>query len=94
MLGIAFSANAGGIATVIGTPPNSVLIGLLENEYQIQISFVKWMMIGLPFALILITIIYISSFYYTNIIILTIFKSFFKLRFIIFNLCPRFMMTN
>ena len=64
MLGIAFSANAGGIATVIGTPPNSVLIGLLENEYQIQISFVKWMMIGLPFALILITIIYIVLVYW------------------------------
>jgi len=59
MLGIAFSANAGGIATVIGTPPNSVLIGLLENEYQIQISFVKWMMIGLPFAIVIITIIYL-----------------------------------
>tara|TARA_Y100000389_G_scaffold205085_1_gene262921 strand:- start:7006 stop:8445 length:1440 start_codon:yes stop_codon:yes gene_type:complete len=59
MLGIAFSANAGGIATVIGTPPNSVLIGLLENEYQIEISFVKWMAIGLPFALVLIAIIYL-----------------------------------
>lgn len=58
MLGIAFSANAGGIATVIGTPPNSVLIGLLENEYNIQISFLKWMAIGLPFSIVLITIIY------------------------------------
>ena len=58
MLGIAFSANAGGIATVIGTPPNSVLIGLLENEYQIQISFFKWMLMGLPFSMVLITIIY------------------------------------
>ena len=63
MLGIAFSANAGGIATVIGTPPNSVLIGLLENEYQIQISFVKWMVIGLPFAIIMITIIYLILVY-------------------------------
>ncbi|MGC1204834.1 MAG: DASS family sodium-coupled anion symporter [Flavobacteriaceae bacterium] len=58
MLGIAFSANAGGIATVIGTPPNSVLIGILENEYNIEISFFKWMLIGLPFSIILITIIY------------------------------------
>lgn len=58
MLGIAFSANAGGIATVIGTPPNSVMIGLLENEYHIEISFLKWMVIGLPFSLIMITIIY------------------------------------
>ncbi len=58
MLGIAFSANAGGIATVIGTPPNSVLIGLLENEYNIEISFLKWMTLGLPFSIIMITIIY------------------------------------
>ncbi len=58
MLGIAFSANAGGIATVIGTPPNSVLIGLLENEYNMEISFLKWMVIGLPFSIVLITIIY------------------------------------
>ncbi|TYA84124.1 SLC13 family permease [Seonamhaeicola marinus] len=59
MLGIAFSANAGGIATVIGTPPNSVLIGLLENEYNIEISFLNWMILGLPFSIILITIIYL-----------------------------------
>ncbi len=58
MLGIAFSANAGGIATVIGTPPNSILIGLLENEYNIQISFFKWMTIGLPFSAVMIAIIY------------------------------------
>jgi sodium-dependent dicarboxylate transporter 2/3/5 len=59
MLGIAFSANAGGIATVIGTPPNSVLIGLLENEYQIEISFLKWMIFGLPFSLILLLCCYV-----------------------------------
>ncbi|MFG6686347.1 SLC13 family permease [Mariniflexile sp. HNIBRBA6329] len=58
MLGIAFAANAGGIATVIGTPPNSILIGLLENEYHIEISFFKWMVIGLPFSALLIAIIY------------------------------------
>lgn len=59
MLGIAFSANAGGIATVIGTPPNSILIGLLENEYHIEISFLKWMVIGLPFSITMITISYL-----------------------------------
>ncbi|MCK0191607.1 DASS family sodium-coupled anion symporter [Arenibacter sp. F20364] len=59
MLGIAFSANAGGIATVIGTPPNSILIGLLENEYNIEISFLKWMVIGLPFSIILVSICYL-----------------------------------
>jgi len=59
MLGIAFAANAGGIATVIGTPPNSVLIGLLENQYNIQISFLSWMSFGLPFSMILIAAVYL-----------------------------------
>ncbi|WP_299113315.1 DASS family sodium-coupled anion symporter [uncultured Winogradskyella sp.] len=59
MLGIAFAANAGGIATVIGTPPNSVLIGLLENEYNMEVSFAKWMSFGLPFSVLLITIVYL-----------------------------------
>ncbi|WP_435414449.1 SLC13 family permease [Polaribacter aestuariivivens] len=58
MLGIAFGANAGGIATVIGTPPNSVLIGLLENQYNIQISFLTWMSFGFPFSLLMITAVY------------------------------------
>lgn len=59
MLGIAFSANAGGIATIIGTPPNSVLIGLLENQYQIEVSFLKWMTFGLPFSIIMVALCYI-----------------------------------
>ena len=58
MLGIAFSANAGGIATVIGTPPNSVLIGLLENEYNIENSFLKWMTMGLPFSILMVSLCY------------------------------------
>lgn len=59
MLGIAFAANCGGIATVIGTPPNSVLIGLLESQYNIEISFLKWMVIGLPFSAVLLAITYL-----------------------------------
>lgn len=59
MLGIAFSANAGGVATVIGTPPNMVMIGLLENEYNIEISFFKWMLLGIPFSITMITISYL-----------------------------------
>ena len=59
MLGIAFSANAGGVATVIGTPPNSVLIGLLESEYNTQISFLKWMTMGLPFSVMMVSLCYL-----------------------------------
>jgi len=58
MLGIAFSANVGGVATIIGTPPNSVLVGFLENEYQIEISFLNWMLLAFPFSVLMIGIIY------------------------------------
>ncbi len=59
MLGIAYAANVGGIATIIGTPPNTVLVGFVENEYQIQISFLSWMLIGIPFSSIMLVIIYL-----------------------------------
>lgn len=59
LLGIAYSANVGGIATIIGTPPNIVLAGFMESEYDYSISFVKWMMIGVPFAILMIGFIYV-----------------------------------
>jgi len=59
MLGIAYSANAGGIATIIGTPPNIVLAGFMESEYGYNISFIKWMMIGLPFSILMVGCIYV-----------------------------------
>jgi len=58
MLGIAFSANIGGMATLIGTPPNTVMAGFIENEYGIEISFVNWLIMGLPFAAIMLAINY------------------------------------
>ncbi len=58
MLGIAYSANVGGIATIIGTPPNSVLVGFLENEYDMEVSFGQWMMMGVPFSLLMLGIVY------------------------------------
>ena len=58
MLGIAYAANVGGIATIIGTPPNTVALGFLENEYNIQISFLQWMSIGFPFSCVMIALVY------------------------------------
>ena len=54
MLAIAYSATLGGVSTLIGTPPNIILSGMLEEIYQIQISFVDWMKIALPFSIPLI----------------------------------------
>jgi sodium-dependent dicarboxylate transporter 2/3/5 len=50
MLGIAYAASIGGIATLIGTPPNVLLAGTMEEIYGIQLSFLRWMAFGLPFV--------------------------------------------
>lgn len=54
MLAIAYSASIGGVATLIGTPPNLVLAGILEETYNVKITFLQWMMIGLPVSLLLL----------------------------------------
>ena len=56
MLGIAYSASIGGIATLIGTPPNLVLAGIVQETYGIEITFSKWFMFGLPISLILLVL--------------------------------------
>ena len=43
MLGIAYSASIGGVATLIGTPPNAILAGMVENIYGQTISFAAWL---------------------------------------------------
>ncbi|MDT0677212.1 SLC13 family permease [Autumnicola musiva] len=64
MLGIAYSASIGGIATLIGTPPNLILAGIIEKLYGIEISFVKWIVLGLPISIFLLYICwkYLTSF--------------------------------
>lgn len=56
MLGIAYSASIGGMATLIGTPPNLVLAGAVQEIYGVEISFTRWMAFGLPISLVLLAI--------------------------------------
>jgi len=56
MLAIAYSASIGGLATLIGTPPNLVLAGILEELYGVEISFSKWISFGLPVSILLLFI--------------------------------------
>ncbi|MCB9246976.1 MAG: DASS family sodium-coupled anion symporter [Flavobacteriales bacterium] len=53
LLSIAYSASIGGIATLIGTPPNLILAGVVQEFYNIEISFLQWMQIGLPVSICL-----------------------------------------
>jgi sodium-dependent dicarboxylate transporter 2/3/5 len=54
MLSIAYSASIGGMATLIGTPPNLVLAGFVQKTYGLDITFWQWMKFGLPLALFLL----------------------------------------
>lgn len=56
MLAIAYSASIGGIGTLIGTPPNLVLAGVVERLYGIEISFLQWAKLGIPVSLLLLVI--------------------------------------
>lgn len=58
MLGIAFAANIGGMSTLIGTPPNSVMLAFLNESYNIDIGFFQWMKMGVPFAILMLAITY------------------------------------
>ncbi|MEO1654014.1 MAG: DASS family sodium-coupled anion symporter [Bacteroidota bacterium] len=68
MLGIAYSANIGGVATLIGTPPNVVLASILQDSYGYEISFARWMSFGLPFSAVflLITFLILTRILYPN----------------------------
>ena len=52
ILAVALASNLGGFATPIGTPVNSIALGILERSYGTQISFAGWMAYGVPFMLL------------------------------------------
>lgn len=56
MLGIAYSANIGGMATIIGTPPNVVYVGYAKELLGYEIDFSDWLLIGVPISSILIMV--------------------------------------
>jgi sodium-dependent dicarboxylate transporter 2/3/5 len=54
-LGIAIAATTGGMGTIIGTPPNAIAVGILENSGT-KILFLEWMKYGVPLAIVLTAI--------------------------------------
>ena len=64
MLAIAYSASIGGMATLIGTPPNMIFAGVIKESYNIEISFFDWFKFGLPLSLFFL---FICWFYLTKI---------------------------
>ncbi|MFC4723044.1 SLC13 family permease [Geojedonia litorea] len=64
MLAIAYSASIGGMATLIGTPPNLVLAGVVQETYGVEITFAQWFTFGFPISIVLL---YICWLYLTRV---------------------------
>ena len=64
MLAIAYSASIGGIGTLIGTPPNLVLAGIVKELYGVEIGFLEWMLLALPLSILLLALcwVYLTRF--------------------------------
>ncbi|WP_193104548.1 DASS family sodium-coupled anion symporter [Brachybacterium sp. FME24] len=56
MLGIAYSASIGSLATIIGTPPNALLAAHMSQDFGITIGFGRWMIVGAPLAIVFMLI--------------------------------------
>jgi sodium-dependent dicarboxylate transporter 2/3/5 len=59
MLAIAYSASLGGMATLIGTPPNLVLAGIVKELYEVEINFLDWMLFAFPLSVLLLFICWV-----------------------------------
>lgn len=52
LLGLSFAATIGGMATLVGTPPNMIFFGMYNREFPDgqKIDFLHWMLFGVPFS--------------------------------------------
>jgi sodium-dependent dicarboxylate transporter 2/3/5 len=56
LLCVAYAASIGGIATIIGSPPNGIAVRYIQQTFQKEVSFFDWLLIGGPFTLIFLPI--------------------------------------
>lgn len=54
LLGCAWASSIGGLGTIIGTPPNAFVVAFMEQETGKAISFLDWMLFGVPVVLVMV----------------------------------------
>ena len=64
ILGVAYSASIGGMATLVGTPTTLIFAGFVNDTYGIEIPFGQWLKYGLPISLILILVCWLALTYW------------------------------
>jgi len=69
LISLAYAASIGGIATIIGTPPNAILVSYLDSTLDYEFHFVTWFKLFAPLSIILLIIIwaYLTFFCLKNI---------------------------
>ena len=60
LLGIAYAASIGGMATLVGTAPNAIFASFIEENYGIEVGFREWMSVGLPVTFIMLPLAWFS----------------------------------
>ena len=60
LLSLAYGATIGGLATLIGTPPNALLAAFLAEHYDIHLDFVSWMAVGVPVSAIMLPLAWLT----------------------------------
>ena len=63
LLAVAYGASVGGMATLVGSPPNVLMAGVLEENYNIQISFLDWMKVGLPLSITIMVVVFLFFYF-------------------------------
>ncbi len=58
MMALAYASNFGGIATIIGTPPNVAYVSHLNDHYKHGIDFINWMLLCMPLSILLLFSLY------------------------------------
>ena len=59
MLMTAYGCSRGGMATPVGTPPNLIAIAMIDDQLDVRITFVEWMVIAVPVTLVLMGIVFV-----------------------------------
>jgi sodium-dependent dicarboxylate transporter 2/3/5 len=59
LLGTAYAASLGGVGTLIGTPPNAIVVGQLSELLDYEITFLEWLAIGLPLVAVTLPVAWV-----------------------------------
>ena len=60
LLGVAYGATIGGIATLVGTAPNAMFAAFMQENYGTSIDFANWMMVGLPLSAMMLPLAWLT----------------------------------